>query len=414
MKPQRTEDVVIIGGGIIGMSVAYQIARRSKLSVVVLDKGVGLGEGSTGSSSAITRQRYSMAESVRIARDGNTVWKNWSDYTGLAEPVGKLHDIGVLWMMDDDPDAVRADVARLQAERVDAVAVTSSELRDLFPGVSPCMEPFDLTGEVEHVCREGDLFLLERDTGFFDATGALADVASAARRVGVDVRMRSEVVGLMNSGSGINGVQLADGSRISAGLIVNAAGPWCNRINVMAGLELAWSFVPTRVQVGYRALPSDFPGPLPVIGDAPGGIYFRPEAGSGQIIYGSVLEEDEMEEVDPSNFRDSADRSFIDTKVYALHHRLPALSYTGRPDGMAGLYTVNRQDVLPVVGPTAVDGFAVMNGFSGHGFKESQMIGSMMAQWITGARADFDTDVPMSFFAVDRDPVDIEEHTVLA
>ncbi len=409
-----TTDVVIIGGGIIGMSVAYQIARRSKLSVVLLDKGIGLGEGSTGSSSAITRQRYSMAESVRIARDGNTVWKNWSDYTGLAEPVGKLHDIGVLWMMDDDPESVRTDAARLQAERVDAVAISASELHDLFPGVSACMEPFDLSGYTEHVCRDGELFLLERDTGFFDATGALADVATAARAAGVDVRMRAEVVGIEATAGRVSDVQLADGSRISTGLAVNAAGPWCNAINDMAGLETPWSLVPTRVQVGYRDLPSSVPGPIPVIGDAPGGIYFRPEAGAGQIIYGSVLEEDEMEEVDPDNFRDTADRSFIDTKVYALHHRLPDLPYTGKPDGMAGLYTVNRQDVLPVVGPTAIEGYAVVNGFSGHGFKESQMIGSMMAQWITGERATFDTDVPMSFFSVDRDPVEIEDHTVLA
>ena len=409
-----TADVVIIGGGIIGMSVAYQIARRSKLSVVVLDKGIGLGEGSTGSSSAITRQRYSMAESVRIARDGNTVWKNWRDYTGLSEPVGKLHDIGVLWMMDDDPVAVRADAVRLQDERVDAVAISASELHDLFPGVSACMEPFDLSGDTEHVCRDGELFLLERDTGFFDATGALADVATAARAAGVDVRMRSEVIGVAATADRVSGVQLADGGQIDSGLVVNAAGPWCNAINEMVGLEVPWSLVPTRVQVGYRDLPSSVPGPIPVIGDAPGGIYFRPEAGAGQIIYGSVLEEDEMEEVDPNNFRDAADRSFIDTKVYALHHRLPDLPYTGRPDGMAGLYTVNRQDVLPVVGPTAIEGYAVVNGFSGHGFKESQMIGSMMAQWITGERATFDTDVPMSFFSVDRDPVEIEDHTVLA
>ncbi|MCL1598812.1 MAG: FAD-dependent oxidoreductase, partial [Actinomycetia bacterium] len=66
-----TADIVIIGGGIMGMSIAYQIARRSSLSIVVLDKGAGLGEGSTGGSSAITRQRYTRAENVRIARDGN-------------------------------------------------------------------------------------------------------------------------------------------------------------------------------------------------------------------------------------------------------------------------------------------------------------------------------------------------------
>jgi len=66
------------------------------------------------------------------------------------------------------------------------------------------------------------------------------------------------------------------------------------------------------------------------------------------------------------------------------------------------------------VGPTAIDGYAVVNGFSGHGFKESQIIGSMMAQRITGERASFDTDVPMEFFSIDRDPIDIAEHNVLA
>lgn len=410
----RTADVVIIGGGIMGMSIAYQVARRSSLSVVVLEKGAGLGEGSTGGSSAITRQRYTKAESVRIARDGNVVWRNWTEYTGLPDPVGRFHDIGVLWMMNESVAEVAADRDRLRAEGVDAVMVDAAELKNLYPGLSACMVRFDLTGDVEHECADGDAFLIERDTGFFDATGALLDVATAAAGAGVDIRMRSEVVDVNVEGARARGVNLADGSSIDAGLVINAAGPWCNRINAMAGLDLDWSLVPTRIQVLYRALPAEVPRPIPVVGDAAGGVYFRPEAGGGQIILGSILEEDEIETADPDSYNVSADRSFIDLKIHALHHRIPSLTYVGVPGGMASLYTVNRQDVLPIVGPTSIDGFAVVNGFSGHGFKESQMIGSMMAQWITGERADFDTDVPISFFAVDRDPVDIGDHTVLA
>jgi glycine/D-amino acid oxidase-like deaminating enzyme len=410
----ESTDIVIIGGGIIGMSIAFQIARRSKMSVVVLEKGNGLGEGSTGGSSAITRQRYSKTESIRIARDGNVVWRNWSKYTGLSDPVGRFHDIGVLWMMNEGASDVVADRDRLIAEGVDAVMVDAAELTRLYPGLSACMVPFDLTGEVEHECADGDAFLIERDTGFFDATGALLDVATASAGAGVDIRMRSEVIDVLVEGGRANGVRLADGSIISAGLVVNAAGPWCNRINDMAGLSLAWSLVPTRVQVIYRPLPPEVPRPIPVVGDAAGGIYFRPEAGGGQIILGSILEEDEVEMADPDNYNTAADRSFIDLKIHALHHRIPTLPYVGVPGGMASLYTVNRQDVLPIVGPTEIDGYAVVNGFSGHGFKESQMIGSMMAQWITDERAEFDTEVPMSFFAVDREPVHIEDHTVLA
>jgi len=407
-------DIAIVGGGIMGMSIAHQIARRSKIRVAVFEKGLGLGEGSTGGSSSITRQRYTKVENIRIARDGNVIWRNWSDYVGSDAPNGRFHDIGVLWMMDTDPEAVAKDQRRMAAEGIDVVDIGASDVNELFPAFSTCMEPFDLTGEVEHVCAQGDRFLLERDTGFFDATGALLDVAIAAKKAGVDVRLGTEVTDVIVTSGRATGVALSDGSRIDAGLVINAAGPWCNQINAMAGLEISWPLIPTRIQVLYRTLPPEVPRPIPVTADAAGGIYFRPEAGDGQIIAGSVLEEDELEDADPDDYNKTANRSFIDSKVHALHHRIPSLPYMGIPGGMASLYTVNRTDVLPVVGPTSIDSYAVVNGFSGHGFKESQIIGSMMAKWITGERADFDTDVPMDFFSIDRDPIEVEEHNVLA
>ncbi|MGI9585212.1 MAG: NAD(P)/FAD-dependent oxidoreductase [Acidimicrobiia bacterium] len=410
----ETADIVIVGGGIMGMSIAYQVARRCDLSVVVLEKGAGLGEGSTGGSSAITRQRYSRPESIRVARDGNVIWRNWAEYTGLDDPVGRFHDIGVLWMIHSAANAVDDDRDRLVAEGVDAVAIDAAETRRLFPALSTCMVPFDLTGEIEHECVDGDAFLLERDTGFFDATGALLDVRDAAAANGVDVRMRAEVVNVRVASGRVEGVDLADGTSLDAGLVVNAAGPWCNRISAMAGLDTGWNLDPTRIQVVYRGLPPEVVRPIPVTGDAPGGIYFRPEAGDGQIILGSVLEVDEQESADPDTYNMAADRSWIDLKIHALHHRIPSLPYTGVPGGMANLYTINRQDVLPIVGQTEIDGFAVVNGFSGHGFKESQIIGSMMAQWVTGERASFDTDVPMDFLSIDRDPIETEDHNVLA
>jgi glycine/D-amino acid oxidase-like deaminating enzyme len=82
--------------------------------------------------------------------------------------------------------------------------------------------------------------------------------------------------------------------------------------------------------------------------------------------------------------------------------------------GVAGLYTINREDVHPVVGPTGVDGFWVANGFSGHGFKLAPSVGSMVAQEVTGTSIEFDTDVPISFFSVDREPIDLAVKHVLA
>jgi glycine/D-amino acid oxidase-like deaminating enzyme len=146
-----------------------------------------------------------------------------------------------------------------------------------------------------------------------------------------------------------------------------------------------------------------------------GGIYFRTENNGQQLVIGSVREEDEREAVDdPDDFRTEIDEDFELVNLHALHHRLPGLPYRGRVRGYCGLYTTNREDVHPVLGPTDVDGFWLANGFSGHGFKLAPAIGSMLAQAITGEKRDFDTDIPLSFLAVDREPIGLSSKNVLA
>ena len=400
-----TRDLVIVGGGIIGMAVAYQVARRSSMSVTVVERGSGLGEGSTGSSSAVTRQRYTHPEMVRIARGGNEVFRDWAAFTGLASPRGRNHPIGVVWITGERMPDVEADVARLRAEGVDAECLTADGLVSRFPGLSACVEPFDPATDVDHECRAGEAFLVENDAGFFDATGALEDLAEAARREGVDIMLRTTVVDVTGDERRVTGVELDGGRRIDAGMVLNAAGPWCNQVNRMAGLDLSWDLVPTRVEVLYRDLPLNVPRPVPVVGDLTSGVYFRPEASDEQLILGSTREEDEQEEADPDDYVRQARRAFLDEKVHALHHRLVDLPHRGTLGGMAGLYTVNRQDVHPIVGPTPIEGYAVCNGFSGHGFKESPMVSAMVARWITGESASFDVDVPIEFFSIDRDPI---------
>jgi glycine/D-amino acid oxidase-like deaminating enzyme len=101
-------------------------------------------------------------------------------------------------------------------------------------------------------------------------------------------------------------------------------------------------------------------------------------------------------------------------KLAAFHHRIPALAARGDFSGIAGLYTINREDVHPIVGPTEVDGFWMANGFSGHGFKLAPAVGSMVAQAFSGRNSEFDTDVPIDFFSIDRDPIDVAVKGVLA
>ena len=128
-----------------------------------------------------------------------------------------------------------------------------------------------------------------------------------------------------------------------------------------------------------------------------------------------MREDDEREAVDdPDDFRTETDDDFEAVNLHVLHHRLPGLPSSGRIRGYCGLYTTNREDVHPVLGPTEINGFWVANGFSDHGFKLAPAVGSMLAQAITGERREFDTDVPLSFLAVDRKPIGLASKNVLA
>jgi glycine/D-amino acid oxidase-like deaminating enzyme len=408
-----TDKVVVVGAGIIGASIAFQLARRG-VSVVALDKGIGPAEGSTGASSSICRCRYTHPEVVRVAHHGQEAYGNWAEFTGLTEPRSSLHRTGVLWMMGETREKVDADAAKLRSHGVAADALGPNDVTRLFPALSTCAEPFDLTGEVEHVCRPGEAFLLETRSGYADPVGANQDLVEAARLQGARIEFGAKVTGVSRTGDRVTGVTLSDGTSHQGDLVVNAAGPWCNQVNEMAGAEIRWTLTPTRIQTVYRPWPADL-GPLPVGADSSTGIYFRLESAGQQVLVGSVLPEDEEEVVaDPDEYKRVPDQDFTALKLAAFHHRVPALEARGNVSGIAGLYTINREDVHPIVGPSGVDGFWVANGFSGHGFKLAPAIGSMMAQAMTGETLDYDTDVPMSFFAVDRPPIDIAVKHVLA
>ncbi|GAB3284358.1 NAD(P)/FAD-dependent oxidoreductase [Parahaliea aestuarii] len=412
----KRADVIIVGAGIIGLSTAWQLARRSKLRILVLEKGAGTGEGSTGASSAVCRTRYSLDNMIQLARDGIAAYRHWPDFTGLSAPRAAFAEDGVLWMPGADRDWAEREHRRMQGAGVATEVFGDDELQRRYPAFSACtIAPDTETGEA-HSCRGGGRYLLETEGGYMDPVACADDLLEACRGAGVDVRFGAEVAAVSQAGGAVTGLTLAGGEQVAAPVVINAAGPWCNRLIAAAGLALPWHLRPTRIQVLYLDRPAEVTGPIPVTVDMAAGIYFRCQNRGQQLVVGSVLESDEREQVDdPDAFNRSADDAFTHAKLHALHHRLPALPYRGPIRGYCGLYTVNEEDVHPLVGESELKGFYLANGFSGHGFKLAPAIGAMLARQISGERCvEFDTAVAPDLFRVDRQPIAIASKSVLA
>lgn len=411
----ETADVVIIGAGIIGLSAAFQLARRCSLRIVVLEKGRSLGEGSTGASSAVCRFRYSHGEMVELARDGIGAYQRWGEFLERRGPVGRFHCTGVVWI-DNELQGNEADeVARLRAHGVATSCLTFEEIHERFPALSGCILPPDMVIGNPHDCATGRNYLFEDDGGYVEPTDALQDLLEAVRSRAIEVRFNARVQAIARSDSRVRSVMLGDGSEISCGSVIIASGPWCNELLGGLGLADRWPLVPTRIQIAQVDLPSNVPGPVPVCGDITAGIYFRPQGRRKHLIIGSVLPEDEREAVDdPDHFDRSADDHFIRTKLHGLQHRIPALTDLKGVTGYSGLYTMNLADVHPVVGKTPIEGLYVANGCSGHGFKLAPAIGSLIAQSIAGGRLPFDTAVDPDFLSFERKPIAMRTQSVLA
>jgi sarcosine oxidase subunit beta len=412
---QQSADIVIAGAGVIGLSIAVQLARRTRARILVVDRAAAPGAGSTGASSALCRHKYSLSETVRLARDGIHAYRHWAEFLELKDPAAQFQNTGVLWLGDGRKDWPSSEARRLAAHDVRAAVLDDATLYERFPAINPCNEPLDWASVDGHACGNGGPHLLELDGGHMDPVDVLNDLIRSARAKGVEVRFGTEVTGVQMQGGRIAGVRLADGNHVAAPTLVSASGPWCVRLFANVGLASPWRLEPTRIQMAHIDRPAEVPGNIPATVDPIAGIYFRAQNRGQQILVGSVLEEDEQDVVaDPDDFATYADDEFMRAKLYLLEHRLRGLKDLKRPRGYSGLYTINRQDYHPIVGPTPIEGFFVANGLSGHGFKLAPAIGSLIAQMLAGKATTFDTTVSPDFLAFDRKPLSLNALGVLA
>jgi glycine/D-amino acid oxidase-like deaminating enzyme len=360
----NTSDVVIIGGGVMGASTAFRLSERG-LKVTLVEKSF-LAGGPTGKSSALVRQHYTHEVTARMALYSLRVFQNFDEIVGGESGFRRT---GYLWLAPSEMrDALEANVALQRGVGINTQAIDTEQLGELAPNMA----------DTDKVAAA-----YEPESGFADPAMTTNAFATAARRHGAEILQDTEVTDVLMTNGRVQGVMTSRG-QISAGIVVNAAGPWAARVANRVGVELPISSV--RVQISMMAPPPDEkPAPLTVI-DLPNLIYFRPETG-GHTLLGS-LGPGEGEPADPDHYDESVDFDFILNTGERLIRRFPCMERGESRGGYAGIYdmTPDRHAVLDEIPKGS--GFFVVAGHSGHGFKLSPAVGVMMADLVTGQRTD--------------------------
>jgi FAD-dependent oxidoreductase domain-containing protein 1 len=370
-KPDHA-DVVIVGGAIVGSAVATFLRRRPDWDgrVLVVERDPTFRTSSTTLSAASIRLQFSTPLNIEISRFGVELIKHLDTWLGVAgEPAPEVDFVegGYLFLATDAGLPILESNHAVQREHgVQVALLTPMELHARFPWLNVD----DLAG--------GSLGLA--DEGWFDAYALLQAFRRKARSLGAE-ETAGEVVEIERDGTRATGVRLADGRRIAADWVVNAAGPRAGGVAAMAGLRLPVS--PRKRMVFHFDCRTKVASPLTI---DTSGVYFRPEGPN--YIAGSSPH---GEQPDPDTLDLEVDRSWFEQVIWpAIAHRVPAFEAIRLLDAWAGHYEVNTLDHNAVIGPHPdLPNFLFANGFSGHGLQQAPAAGRALSEWI--ATGDYET-----------------------
>lgn len=359
-------DVVVVGGGITGASTAWHLSQAGVGRVLLLERGQP-ASGGTGKSAAIVRQHYSTPVLARLARDSVTLFAGMPETLGAD---GGYVASGWCFLVSAGmrPGAER-NVAMQRGLGIDARFLEPSEWAKRLPWLNP-------EGVAGVIC--------EARGGYADPVRSTEAYLDAFRRAGGEVRLKTPARALIRAGGRVTGVLLDEGP-VAAGAVVNAAGPWARQLAESAGIELALRAVREQDLV-WQARPGR---PLPEMSISNGvdAIYLRP-LGQGRFVIGRGFPKDYVD-VDPYNYKETADDDFIADTQARIERRFPPLAGMTLLQHYGALYDVTP-DWYPFVGPRqGLAGYYDACGGSGHGFKLGPAIGRELARWIaTGEAAD--------------------------
>ncbi|MGZ8782691.1 MAG: NAD(P)/FAD-dependent oxidoreductase [Gaiellaceae bacterium] len=360
-------DAVVIGGGIIGASVAHFLTKLGYGRVALVEKSEICG-GSTQYSAAHIRQHYSNEVAIRLAVRGAGMFANAEEELG--GPAGFVQHGYMVIAPPDQEQAIRDVVPVQQRFGVETEILTPEEVQHRWPEL-----------DVEGIA----LACFERTSGYADPVETVRSLVRSAERDGLAVLEGCAATGITVEGGRVTGVVTAEGT-IATGVVVNAGGPWGDRIGRMVGVDYPITF--SREHEAVFEAPAGF-GELPVMSDASQQLYFR-HYGQGQVLVGEGWPK-QAEPADPESYDAGTDEAHLARMVPRLVRRLPSLAATIGSDGYggtfirgySGVYDITA-DWYPIVGEEEVGGYYSAFGGSGHCFKLGPAIGEALASVIAG------------------------------
>ena len=368
--PKQTQyDVVIVGGAMLGSSVAWFLTDNPDFdgSILVVERDPSYEFTSTAHTNSCMRQQFTAEINVRISQFAAEFVKNFREFMGNDERVPDLilQSYGYMYLADNEAFAntLRESQQIQQQCGAGTKFMTAEEIKRDYP--------FYMLDDI--IGANHNLI----DEGYFEGATLFDWWKRSARERGAEY-LTNEVVAMQRNpaGTAIESVTLASGETISCGTVVNASGPRAARTAKMAGID-----IPVEPRKRYTFIfeaeqPLDRDLPLTI---DPSGVHMRTDG----TYYLAGCPPDDDPAVDYDDF--VQDHSIWEEKVWpVIANRIPQFEAIRLTNSWAGHYSFNTLDQNAIIGPhTALANFVFVNGFSGHGFQQSPAMGRGTAEWIT-------------------------------
>jgi glycine/D-amino acid oxidase-like deaminating enzyme len=357
----NTADVIIIGAGVHGASLAFHLAERG-IKPIVLEKNI-IGAGATGRSSGLVRMHYDVRQDSELAWVSFGYFRNWAERVGGESGFTRTGFIQIV--ARENEAALRKNTAMNQEIGIASFLISAEDVKRLAPSF---------------VTDDFDVAAYEPESGYADPSAATLALINAAKERGARIVQDCPVTGIIVDSRKVKGVKTSQGE-FFAPVVVNAAGAWADQLNAMAGLDLPYTT--WRHDTMFVGRPKEMGPSHPVVIDFPNEMYFRPETG-GLTLVG--LEDGNPLGESPEGDTDHAQKGFVERAVERICQRVPAMENSYLHTAHGG-YDGFTHDQHPLLGQAGPDGFYLQCGMSGTGFKIAPAVGLCMSELILDGEA---------------------------